>query len=230
MQYFGVNSLNELTVATNGGRLTVSGSTSSQASSVTVNTTNAILYGDNTFAATNLPNNTAYTAIAQDASGRKDTNVVTVSLPSSENYQYDGNGNLTNDGTRTFTYDCENQLASITNGTGTNQWTSVFTYDGKMRRRIRKEIAYQAGSWVTNEVHYIYDGNLVIQERNGTNVALVTYARGKDLSGSWEGAGGIGGLLARTDTNSTAYYHSDGNGNVTALTDGTNTVVAKVFV
>jgi hypothetical protein len=46
---------------------------------------------------------------------------------------------------------------------------------------------------------------------------------GKDLSGSLQGAGGIGGLLARTDMNSLwtqpanahAFYHADGNGNIT---------------
>jgi RHS repeat-associated protein len=59
----------------------------------------------------------------------------------------------------------------------------------------------------------------------------VTYTRGSDLSGSSEGAGGIGGLLARTD-NSTinpqhAYYHADGNGNVTTLIDTNQVVVAR---
>jgi hypothetical protein len=36
----------------------------------------------------------------------------------------------------------------------------------------------------------------VIQER--TTVPTVSYTRGSDLSGSLEGAGGIGGLLARS--------------------------------
>jgi RHS repeat-associated protein len=34
-----------------------------------------------------------------------------------------------------------------------------------------------------------------------------------------QGAGGIGGLLARTDLNGNSYYHADGNGNVTMLVD-----------
>jgi hypothetical protein len=38
----------------------------------------------------------------------------------------------------------------------------------------------------------------VIQERDGSNNPLVSYTRGTDLSGSMEGAGGIGGLLARS--------------------------------
>ena len=42
-----------------------------------------------------------------------------------------------------------------------------------------------------------------------------------------QGAGGIGGLLARTDTNSSTYYHADGNGNITALMDGNENIVAR---
>ena len=228
VQSFAVNALNELTNAANGGRLTVAGVTSPQAASVTVNTTNAILYADGTFAATNMPIAPNYTAVAQDGLGRQVTTNISVNLPSTVGYQYDGNGNLTNDGLRSFAYDAENQL---TNVQVAGQWRSQFQYDGKMRRRVRKEFAWLTTSWVqTNEVHYLYDGNVVIQERDGNNVAQVTYTRGKDLSGRLEGAGGIGGLLARqsaiSNQPSPAFYHADGNGNVTAMTDGTN-VLAK---
>ncbi|MDR3414385.1 MAG: RHS repeat-associated core domain-containing protein, partial [Formivibrio sp.] len=48
-----------------------------------------------------------------------------------------------------------------------------------------------------------------------------------DLSGTVGGAGGIGGLLARTDNNGSAYYHTDGNGNVTMLVDGSGKMVAQ---
>ena len=44
----------------------------------------------------------------------------------------------------------------------------------------------------------IYDGMRVIQERDGSNWPQVAYTRGLDLSGTFEGAGGIGGLLARS--------------------------------
>src|SRR5258706_13825434 len=89
-----------------------------------------------------------------------------------------------------------------------------------MRRRMRKEFAWQNSAWVlTSEVCYIYDGNLVMQERDSINAPTVTYTRGKDLSGSVEGAGGIGGLLARTDerAGATAMYHAYRLGNVTML-------------
>jgi RHS repeat-associated protein len=42
-----------------------------------------------------------------------------------------------------------------------------------------------------------------------------------------QGAGGIGGLLARTDFNGSADYHTDGNGNVTMLLDANQNVAAK---
>ena len=41
------------------------------------------------------------------------------------------------------------------------------------------------------------------------------------------GAGGIGGLLARTDANGSAFYHADGTGNIAALIDETQNIVAR---
>jgi RHS repeat-associated protein len=76
-------------------------------------------------------------------------------------------------------------------------------------------------------VHYIYDGYLLVQERDASNNVLVTYTRGLDFSGSLQGAGGIGGLLARTDTNGSTYYHADGSGNVTALMNGMENIVGR---
>jgi RHS repeat-associated protein len=74
---------------------------------------------------------------------------------------------------------------------------------------------------------YVYDGPLVIHERDTNNNPQVTYTRGLDLSLSLRGAGGIGGLLARTDSNGPACYHSDGNGNITALIDADQYVAAR---
>ncbi len=237
VQTFNVNNLNELTTASRTGTLTVAGTVSEQATnvtSVTVNTLTATLYSDATFAkdgftVTNGSN--LYTAIAADNKGRNDTNSVTVNLPATPSYTYDLNGNLLSDGTRAFDYDDENELIRVT---VTNTWKSEFTYDGRMRMRIRKEFTW-SGSWVqTNEVHYVYDGNVVIQERDGNNLPKVSYTRGNDLSGSLQGAGGIGGLLARTDMAlaiynrlASAYYHADGNGNITAMINALQVLTAK---
>jgi RHS repeat-associated protein len=242
IESFQFNSINELTANTNGGKLTVIGTTTSPATNVTVNGTNAARYGDATFAATNMPLTTTYTATASDIYGRHSTNTVTVSIATNTSFQYDGNGNLTSDGLRSFAYDNENQLVQVW---VPNQWFSQFAYDGKMRRRIRQEYTWQSSAWVqTNQVYYVYDGNLVIQERNLYNLPATTYTRGLDLSGNLEGAslprqdatpaGGIGGLLSMTlnfepgtlNSNST-FYHSDGNGNVTMLLNSSQAIVAK---
>jgi RHS repeat-associated protein len=205
------------------------------ATNVTANTSNAVIYADVAFASTNQPwvgGDNTYTAIARDAYGRRDTNSVTVNLQPTNSYTYDLNGNLLSDGRRGFAYDDENQLIRVT---VTNAWKSEFSYDGKLRRRMVKEFTWN-GSWVqTNEVHYVYDGNLVVQERSADNLPQVSYTRGTDLSGSMQGAGGIGGLLARTDnskllvgdTFASALYHADGNGNVTCLIYPNQTIAAK---
>ena len=73
----------------------------------------------------------------------------------------------------------------------------------------------------------------VIQERDASNNPTVSYTRGNDLSGSLEGAGGIGGLLARSSGysggawTSHACYHADGNGNITCLINTNQSVVAS---
>ncbi len=241
VQTFTVNSLNQLSNATRSGTLTVAGVTHGPANSVTVSSNSgsaltAERYADNTYSRTNslLTNgNNTFTAVATDSSGCSDTNAIIAYLPSTASYQYDLNSNLIFDGLRGMAYDDENQLTRIT---VTNSWKSEFTYDGKMRRRIRREYSWRNSAWVmTAEVRYIYDGNLVIQERDQFNVPKVTYTRGKDLSGGLEGAGGIGGLLARTDNDALAvadarpsvYYTFDGNGNVTCLVDTNQSVVGR---
>ncbi len=53
---------------------------------------------------------------------------------------------------------------------------------------------------MTNQTaRYLYDQNVVIQERDRNNLQIVSYTRGLDLSGSFQDDGGIGGFIARTD-------------------------------
>jgi RHS repeat-associated protein len=75
--------------------------------------------------------------------------------------------------------------------------------------------------------------NVVLQQRDGNNNPLVAYTRGNDLSQSLEGAGGIGGLLARSHGYSGGnwsthnFYHADGNGNVTYLVNSSQGLAAS---
>src|SRR5204862_1454559 len=60
-----------------------------------------------------------------------------------------------------------------------------------------------------------------------------SYTRWTDLSGTLEGAGGIGDLLARSHGYSSAnwstnnFYHANGNGNITYLVNSSQTVAAS---
>jgi YD repeat-containing protein len=136
---------------------------------------------------------------------------------------HDGNGNMTSrlGGTQTLSYDDENRLVSITHSTS---FRTDFVYDGLGRLRARTEHTWSGSAWIpSTPTQYLYDGWRVIQER--ATSPTVSYTRGADLSGSMEGAGGIGGLLARSSGYSGGnwgthfYYHADGNGNVTYLVD-----------
>jgi hypothetical protein len=148
IQTFNVNNLNELTTITNAGALTVAGTTTSPATNVTVNTSNAVSYADSTFASTNQPwvnGNNTYTAIAKDAYGRINTNSVTVNLQATNGYAYDLNGNMITNGNQVLDYDDENELIRVT---VTNSWKNEFVYDGKFRRRIEKDFVWQRGAWL----------------------------------------------------------------------------------
>ncbi len=158
---------------------------------------------------------------------------------------YDANGNRTSEvydandpKTYTYTGDDENQWLSVVTDTyhkpAASRWKSEFPYDGRGRLRVKKDYTGLSSGWVLQaETRYLYDGMRVVQERDGSNVLTVAYTRGLDLSGRLEGAGGIGGLLARSHGYSGggwpthSYYHADGGGNVTCLLNASQATVAS---
>ena len=228
-QTFTTDAANQLNSVSRTGTFTLSGATPAPATNVTVNGLVAQTYGDFTFATTNLTltnGQNSFSTIAQNVYGVRATNILSLNLPSSVTLNSDNNGSLTNDGTRAFGYDAENQL---TNVTVANKFKKDFVYDGLNRLRIKREFGWTNSAWLqTNEVHFIYDGNVIIQHRDSNNVPTLTLTRGLDLSGSLQGAGGIGGLLAMTDgTGANYFYHHDGRGNITALMDATENIVGR---
>jgi RHS repeat-associated protein len=163
---------------------------------------------------------------------------------------YDSNGNLiyaTNHiGVQNriylYSYDDENRLIELIRTNGISVTLTDFIYDGLGRLRERLEYtpcdpdAPPGCDWnLVSDTRYIYDGWRVIQERDGSNTPQVTYTRGSDLSGTIEGACGIGGLLARSSSYSggtgswstSHYYFADGNGNVTYLVDSSQALAAS---
>ena len=110
-----------------------------------------------------------------------------------------------------------------------------FAYD-YMGRRVTKTVlsehngtAYQQ----TNEVTFVYDGWNLIAALDEDLVAGTTstnfYLWGLDLSGSLQGAGGVGGLLATTQDGASYLACMDGNGNVIALVDASDGTLAGEY-
>jgi RHS repeat-associated protein len=129
----------------------------------------------------------------------------------------------------TLRYDEENRLVEVSDSTH----DSIYTYDG-LGRRVEAKVSISGA--LTSDTLYVYDGRRVVEEWAvplstlgsglSTPTLLRSYTRGLDLSGSLEGAGGIGGLLALSQpvvsssnpsTFTAANYFYDGNGNVIDL-------------
>lgn len=140
-----------------------------------------------------------------------------------EQFTYDLDGNLLSDGRWMYTWDGENRL------TGMETFTTVpaaakkkleFKYD-YMSRRVAKTVSnWNAGSsaWIADEtIMFYYDGWNIVGEATEDDL-VGEYAWGLDLSGSLQGAGGVGGLFALGHGSSPRFVISDGNGNVTKLT------------
>ena len=134
-------------------------------------------------------------------------------------FTYDLDGSLLTDGIRTFTYDAANRLKTVsTNG------VLVLTnfYDAKSRR-VRK---------VTPDATttFFYDDWNLIEERiayTNETFSTIRYYWGKDLSGTVQGAGGVGGLLYLTVDGMIYVPFYDNNGNITRYLDTNGTTVAQ---
>jgi RHS repeat-associated protein len=120
----------------------------------------------------------------------------------------------------TLIWDAENRLTSATvNGT-----TTTYRYDALSRRIAIWGAGLQPASSPPSTM-FIYDGWNPIGKYAGTTL-VESYLWGMDLSGSMQGAGGVGGLLAVTDSTGSYYPTYDGNGNVSEYLDSSSAVAA----
>jgi RHS repeat-associated protein len=161
--------------------------------------------------------------------------------PAVEGFAYDLDGNLESDGLWNYGWDGENRLISLTPKTGNEELLTAkfaFGYDGESRRIWTDRTAWDTGNatWsaTTQRTWFVYDGwNLLCTLDVGGSTLDVgsSLVWGPDLSGTMQGAGGIGGLIfvdfpANATLSSSPFY--DGNGNVLGLlaADG-QTVTAR---
>ncbi|HCE46516.1 MAG TPA: hypothetical protein DET40_23470 [Lentisphaeria bacterium] len=145
-----------------------------------------------------------------------------------ELYTYDPDGNLLSDGRFTYTWDGENRLVGIESNLGIPARVKLaFAYD-YMGRRVSKTVySWVNNAWqVSKAEKYAYDGWNLIAKFNASNALQESYLWGEDLSGSLQGAGGVGGLLAVSGSSGTYIPAYDGNGNIVSYVDSSNS--AKV--
>ena len=156
------------------------------------------------------------------------TNLGNVLVPQTpESFTYDDDGNLTSDSLWTNVWNGENRRVTVesrstvpTGGKAREEWTHL--PDGRWIERI---VSTNNGSGYvaafTNR--FVWDGNVLLAVLNHTNGLELAFMRGLDLSGTLQGAGGVGGLLAVHDSSTLNYQPSthfagyDGNGNVVLL-------------
>ncbi|MEO5913796.1 MAG: RHS repeat-associated core domain-containing protein [Luteolibacter sp.] len=155
---------------------------------------------------------------------------------------YDADGNLTDDGRWKYSWDAENRLIQMetTNAATTNAghpYTKLkFVYDWQ-GRRIGRTVWKGSNTDPFSNHRWLYDGWNVIAEFSGTTTStsnvyaetggtpqrLNTFTWGIDLSGTFRGTGGVGGLLVQTDVTAanllgTQRASYDGDGNIVAWT------------
>ncbi|WP_080485695.1 MULTISPECIES: RHS repeat-associated core domain-containing protein [Burkholderia cepacia complex] len=109
---------------------------------------------------------------------------------------YDANGNLTNDGTNTYTWNARNQLVKVSQN-GVAQLS--YAYDA-LGRRISKTVQGTA-------TQFLYDGNNAVQEMQGSTVNPILVGLGIDEH------------FARSDVTGRTYFLTDQINSTIALTD-----------
>jgi RHS repeat-associated protein len=123
-------------------------------------------------------------------------------------YTYDNNGNMTSRtdglGTTTYQYNAENRLIGINKSGGT---AIIYRYD-PFGKRIEKNV----NGTITR---YLYDGEDILYELDGSNTILARYTHGP----------GVDEHLIVRRGGANYYYHADGLGSITHITDVSGNIV-----
>ncbi len=122
-----------------------------------------------------------------------DNNLNQYATVNSVSFSYDDNGNLTSDGSNTYTYDEENKLLTTMNSAN----SVSYQYDA-FNRRVAKTIN-------GTTTYYVYDADEVVAEYDSTNTLQSEYIYGDSIDE----------VLTMDRSLNTYYYHQDGLGSVT---------------
>lgn len=140
-------------------------------------------------------------------------------------YTYDNNGNqLTRttsnpDKNWTLTWDYENRLTKMERVKGTEKRTVTFKYDPFGRRIEKKLVTIIDGVTKTTTTTYVYDNEDIAIEivNDGSTTTTNRYVHGP----------GLDEPLALERNSQFYFYHADGLGSVTAITDSSRAVVQR---
>jgi len=137
---------------------------------------------------------------------------------------YDADGNqlsTVNPQPSTYEWDGENRLKVVRDAQGNA--IASYAYDSQSRR-VRKALFAPGATSATSVTGYVYDSWNLVAEFNllsPPGILLRRHTWGLDLSGSMQGAGGVGGLLVTESLDAanlgTWFPLYDGNGNLTDL-------------
>ena len=119
-------------------------------------------------------------------------------------YSYDDNGNLTDDGTYLYYYDCENRLTDVNDANDSP--VASYEYDYLGRRISKTQYA------IPDTQYYTYDGDQVIAEYDGSDTLLRKFIYGPGIDEPVC-------MIDVVDSNKKYYYHFDGLGSVVAISD-----------
>jgi hypothetical protein len=237
---YAVNSVNQITERAVPGAAGVTGADIPTAR-VTVNGTTADRRGTYFWKELSLnnPNAPVWTNLTVKGTATETGSLFVAKSP--EQFTYDDDGNLTSDGRFLYTWDAENRLIQVETlaaayNAGAPRQKLEFKYDW-LGRRISK-IVYNWDSssslWSpVSSLRFLYSGWNLIAVLNSDLGLLTSFVWGTDLSGTFQGAGGVGGLLMANfqvqSASHTCFPAYDGNGNVAALVNADNGTVAAEY-
>src|ERR1043166_4369675 len=193
------NNLNQYTSRDIPGAVDIIGAALATASSVSVNGNSPYRRIEYFRQELSVNNSSApqWQSVTVSASGQTPNTTGNIFVPKTpEQFTYDADGNLLTDGRWTYTWDAENRLVSIVARTSTGpQQLIKFEYDWRSRR-IRKQVWNNTAGTGTpaTDVRFLYDNWNLIVILNSSSSVLQSFLWGTDLSGTAQGAAGVGGL------------------------------------
>ncbi|MBN1662328.1 MAG: C40 family peptidase [Deltaproteobacteria bacterium] len=129
--------------------------------------------------------------------------------------------------TTTYAYDHENRMTGVTTSLGTNTRQLTFAYD-PFGRRISKTIIQDtigslcaAPNACPRTTQYVYDGDGIILEYDQSGLVQARYTHGPSIDEP---------LAVEVRSGASYipyYYHADGLGSITALSDSAGTIVQR---